>query len=158
MQLLNADLMTEQHHNNEIFIAPRLGTISPWSSKATDILTNCGFTNVTRIEQASCIKFKSQLTIKTIIDSKIYDRMTESLYRDVTELTSLFSEHKPVQDKYVPPLNSINALDDIDATLGLALSKSEKKLLDIKLPNIAEGANNNRVDDVCTGKFRTLPT
>ena len=128
-QLLKADLITKTHRNDAIFIAPRLGTISPWSSKATDILKNCGFANVTRIELASCVKFKSQLKIKTIVDSKIYDRMTESLYLEVSELASLFSEQKPIQDKYLPPLDSTKALNEIDITLGLALSESEKSYL-----------------------------
>jgi phosphoribosylformylglycinamidine synthase len=128
-QLLKAESMTKQVRNNEIFIAPRLGTISPWSSKATDILTNCGFTNVIRIEQSNCVEFESKLVTEKITDSKIYDRMTESLYHEVADLLHLFSEHKPKQDKCLPILDSATALDEIDVTLGLALSESEKHYL-----------------------------
>ncbi|HEY4009533.1 MAG TPA: hypothetical protein VGM11_05240, partial [Acidobacteriaceae bacterium] len=41
-----------------LFIAPRIGTQSPWSSKATDILHNTGFTNVQRIERVRAIHIR----------------------------------------------------------------------------------------------------
>ena len=124
--ILNAKAVLDPHENN-IYIGPRLGTISPWSSKATDILKNCGLDSVNRIEHARCIKFNSKISEESI--SPIYDRMMESIYSDVNDLKKLFDEHKPKQDELLSILNFSKNLTNIDEKLGLALSNEEKNYL-----------------------------
>ena len=52
LQLLHAHELSESYADDkQILITPRLGTISPWSSKATDIAHNCGLNNIERIER-----------------------------------------------------------------------------------------------------------
>ena len=70
---------------NLIFISPRIGTISPWSSRATDIIQNCGV-NILRIERIKTISFATNNDIplieneKKVLGNLLYDRMTESLF------------------------------------------------------------------------------
>ena len=62
-----------------LIVVPRLGTISPWSSKATDIAHNCGFTAVERIERGICyvIHGLSRLDLGRLSElrSLLHDRM-----------------------------------------------------------------------------------
>ncbi len=66
-----------------LVVVPRPGTISPWSSKATDIAHNCGLVDVERLERG-CVVFlympevlsASQLSE---LDALVHDRMTESV-------------------------------------------------------------------------------
>jgi len=113
--------------SNVLYLGPRVGTMSPWSSKATDILKNCGFEAVNRIEHARCVTFKSEIKHDSI--SHLYDRMMESVYEKVQDLEALFEEHKPKPDKKLSILSTPEKLSEIDLSLGLALSDSEKQYL-----------------------------
>jgi phosphoribosylformylglycinamidine synthase len=73
-----------------LLVTPRLGTISPWSSKATDIAKNCGFAAVKRIERAvayhasasrQCVQEKSVSPNAKFgaLAARLHDRMTESV-------------------------------------------------------------------------------
>src|SRR5665213_1776634 len=62
-----------------IWIAPRTGTQSAWSSKATDILRNTGFENITRIERARVVLVNNPRDLKALADV-LHDRMTESVF------------------------------------------------------------------------------
>ena len=77
-----------------IWIAPRVGTQSPWSSKATDILCNTGFDGVERIERARVVRigfFDEEARVLTPLAAALYDRMTESaFFVGEEELASLF--------------------------------------------------------------------
>jgi phosphoribosylformylglycinamidine synthase len=125
--LLNAKEFAKRPH--EIFVAPRHGTISPWSSKATDILHNCGFKDIKRIELSRCYEFEKDVTVSSIRGTHIFDRMIEEVYKDVSELTVLFEELKPRKDDEIRILNSPSKIDEINQELGLALSQSEKQYL-----------------------------
>jgi len=78
----------------QILVTPRFGTISPWSSKATDIALNCGLTNIQRIERGTLYEFslKASANEKEVqqIAHLLHDRMTESVLYDVEEAKSLF--------------------------------------------------------------------
>jgi phosphoribosylformylglycinamidine synthase len=128
-KLLKAKTISKDQANNNIYIAPRIGTISPWSSKATDILKNCGFDAVHRIEHASCFIFKGEVDIKQILKSPLYDRMMESVYNDVEELKKLFIENQPQPATNLSIVGSPNNLNVVDRKLGLALSDLEKEYL-----------------------------
>ncbi|VAW42013.1 Phosphoribosylformylglycinamidine synthase, synthetase subunit / Phosphoribosylformylglycinamidine synthase, glutamine amidotransferase subunit, partial [hydrothermal vent metagenome] len=127
-KLLNAKLVTTKL-NNCIYVAPRAGTISPWSSKATDILHNCGFDAVIRIELASCLQMTTAIDLSKISALNLYDRMTQSPYQHINDLEILFAEHKPRIATKLSVLNHPKKLDEIDAHLGLALSDLEKQYL-----------------------------
>lgn len=115
----------------ELFlVTPRVGTISPWSSKATDILHNCGLTAVSRVERATAYYIESSTPLtneqKTLIASQLHDRMMESVSHDMDGLEVLFSHAEPT------PLTTIElgndaqlALNDANTELGLALSSDE---------------------------------
>ena len=71
--------------SNSIWVSPRLGTISPWSSKATDIAHNCGF-NLIRIERVVHYEFTTAKGASLSSDdlltlaAQLHDRMTESVH------------------------------------------------------------------------------
>ncbi|MFQ3368288.1 MAG: phosphoribosylformylglycinamidine synthase [Methylophilaceae bacterium] len=116
---------------NTIFIGPRIGTISPWSSRASDIIQNCGI-DILRIERLKTIsfmkssgKFLSQ-SEKKGLGQLFYDRMTESIFLNQDDINKLFIHHAP------KPLNHINIndkgiseLQSFNKSEGLALSNDE---------------------------------
>ena len=112
-------------------VVPRLGTISPWASKATDIAHNTGLTAVRRIERGTfyTIKFgrKSLCTETAVrVASVLHDRMTESVIDPATDPALLFREldGKPMQT--VPVLaRGRAALERANVEMGLALSAEE---------------------------------
>ena len=78
----------------DFFVTPRKGTISPWSSKATDIFRNCGLKSILRVERG--IRFKVNYlapkpwkTPKDLRESAaiaaLYDKMTEGVYTDLSD-------------------------------------------------------------------------
>lgn len=108
-------------------VGPRPGTISPWSSKATDILRNCGLTTVQRIERVTCWLPGAALAGQLpALQALAHDRMTQAVYPDIASLHALFEAAAP------GPLGRIAlgqdgaaALAAADARLGLALSAEE---------------------------------
>ncbi len=121
---------SERHRPPDFLVAPRPGTLSPWSSKATDIAHNCGLTQVIRIERAvawylDSTEFLSRATISEVAAS-VHDRMTERVFADMEQAKSLF------QQTEARPLTHIDisgagetALIEANRTLGLALSTDE---------------------------------
>ena len=115
---------------------PRLGTISPWASKATDIARNTGLAAVHRIERGTIytLELKRGLfrgkgldaALEDRIRAVLHDRMTESVIEPSTDPAQLFTElaGKPVQS--VPVLaEGRAALVRANGELGLALSDDE---------------------------------
>ena len=127
-RLLKAKI-TKKENSHNLYIAPRAGTISPWSSKATDILHNCGFDSVLRIEHAKAVQFNVPADSDKISTSNLHDRMMEMVYENRAGLAVLFDEDNPNQDVKLSPLSQVEDLDDIDNKLGLALSPLEKEYL-----------------------------
>ncbi len=111
-------------------VVPRLGTISPWSSKATDIAQNCGLFKVKRIERgiAYYIQSISEFTESDLkkIELGISDRMVECVLCNMSDAKQLFAEHSPGSIDYVDILNQgSEALFNANLTFGLALAKDE---------------------------------
>jgi len=112
--------------NPAVFVAPRIGTQSPWSSKATDILLNTGFTNAQRIERLRVIQIHGARNVQSLFPA-LHDRMTETvLFGGLDELQELFTDHKP------KPLTTIDvltrgaaAIQEADRRLGLSLAPDE---------------------------------
>jgi len=112
----------------ELFlVVPRFGTISPWSSKATDIAHNCGLANVDRLERGVAYYVEGAAAAdRDAIAAVLHDRMTEVVLENSAAAASLFSHAEPA------PLSTIDilgggrdALIAADQTLGLALAEDE---------------------------------
>ncbi|HET7535596.1 MAG TPA: phosphoribosylformylglycinamidine synthase, partial [Candidatus Didemnitutus sp.] len=114
-------------------VAPRPGTISPWSSKATDIAHICGLASVGRIErvieytvelsdQRSALSDQQRQTLR----SKLHDRMTQVVFADVASCDALFRHESPRPMTTVPVLaQGRAALVEANTSLGLALAEDE---------------------------------
>jgi phosphoribosylformylglycinamidine synthase len=107
-----------------ILVTPRLGTISPWASKATDIAHNCGFAAIKRIERG--IAYHAQGGEKSALAGRLHDRMTESVLDSIDAAEQLFHHVAP------QPLTTVDvmvggrvALAQANGELGLALSEDE---------------------------------
>ena len=101
-------------------VVPRLGTISPWSSKATDIARNCGLGGVRRIERGILFSVSSESKIdRDRIGALLHDRMTESVLGSLAEADGLFQHVPPRALGHVP----LATLDEANMRLGLALSE-----------------------------------
>ncbi|MGM0825438.1 MAG: phosphoribosylformylglycinamidine synthase [Pseudomonadota bacterium] len=111
-------------------VVPRIGTQSPWSSKATDIALNCGVAGVSRIERG----IDYRIAFSAVPDEDgiaavvacLHDRMTETVLADASDAAKLFARHDPA------PLGSVDimrggreALAMANRELGLALADDE---------------------------------
>jgi phosphoribosylformylglycinamidine synthase len=107
-----------------VFIAPRTGTQSPWSSKATDILRNTGFTSIKRIERARKVTVAGGDALA--LAPLLHDRMTEGVFSDAAELDQLFAEHTPKPLTHIDVLSKgAEAIRAADRELGLSLAPDE---------------------------------
>ena len=107
-------------------VVPRLGTVSPWSSKATDIARNCGLSFVTRIERGTAWHLVGDVTDEAALRSGLHDRMTESVLSSLAEASRLFAHHEPKKLATVPVLkNGRVALEQANRSMGLALADDE---------------------------------
>jgi phosphoribosylformylglycinamidine synthase len=109
-----------------LFVVPRLGTISPWSSKATDIAHSCGLLRVRRIERGISYTIGGEVADEAALARALHDRMTESVLDRPSEATRLFDRASP------RPLGRVAlgadgraALAAANERLGLALSPDE---------------------------------
>ncbi|MCO4757442.1 MAG: phosphoribosylformylglycinamidine synthase, partial [Oceanospirillaceae bacterium] len=111
-------------------VVPRPGTISPWSSKATDIANNCGLSKVKRLERGVAHYIQAsgdldQAALDAII-AEIHDRMVEAVLPDVDAAATLFIEESPAPLTTVDILaGGRDALVAANTALGLALAEDE---------------------------------
>jgi len=119
-------------HPPSVLVVPRLGTISPWSSKATDIARQCGLDAVERIERGTTFAFifdakgKFTDTARASVLPLIHDRMTETVLESVEQADALFEETLPRPLERVNVLGGgIEALQRANTDMGLALSHDE---------------------------------
>jgi phosphoribosylformylglycinamidine synthase len=115
-----------------LLVTPRPGTISPWSSKATDIAHNCGLEAVTRIERGVAWRVRSADGAplgdddRTALLPLVHDRMTEAVFSSLDAAERLFTHVPPRPVSSVPLLSRGRAaLVEANATLGLALADDE---------------------------------
>ena len=111
-------------------VAPRPGTISPWSSKATDIAHICGLSEIKRIERAVAyyVDFNGGVTeeVSKKVKAKIHDRMTQKVFQAFHQLDVLFLHEEPKKLVEVPILTEGRlALERADKEMGLALASAE---------------------------------
>lgn len=122
-----------------LLVVPRPGTISPWSSKATDIAHNAGLHKVQRIERGVAYHITGHFDLQRIV-AQLHDRMVEAVYASLDEAAVLFAHHEP------RPLHIVDiitggriALEVANAQLGLALAEDE---IDYLLENFQALARN----------------
>jgi phosphoribosylformylglycinamidine synthase len=101
-------------------VVPRIGTLSPWASKATDIARNCGLAGVRRIERGTAYYVRGG-AYSTAVAALLHDRMTETVLASFDEAAQLFLHVPPRPLARVP----LGELQDANRRLGLALSQDE---------------------------------
>ncbi len=118
-----------------LIVTPRLGTVSPWASKATDIAHNCGLA-LKRVERITeyHITLKSPLLGKAALDADqraavaalLHDRMTESVLSSRDQALQLFTELEAAPMAHVDILGGGRAaLEQANVEFGLALADDE---------------------------------
>ncbi|MFM7785877.1 MAG: hypothetical protein ACKPE6_14735 [Gammaproteobacteria bacterium] len=108
-------------------VVPRPGTLSPWSSKATDIARNCGLGSVLRIERGILYHVDgAREESRAGVAALLHDRMVECVLDDPAQAASLF-RHEPAR-----ALNRIDVLGGgreelarANAAFGFALAEDE---------------------------------
>ncbi|MDB5970991.1 MAG: purL [Hydrocarboniphaga sp.] len=113
-----------------LFVVPRVGTLSPWSSKATDIASVCGLVGVKRIERGRAYRFEGIGELSLAAQALLHDPMMESVLSDVTALQNVFATPPRRPLRSVDVLGSgAAALAAANADWGLALSEQEIEYL-----------------------------
>jgi phosphoribosylformylglycinamidine synthase len=110
-----------------ILVTPRLGTISPWSSKATDIARQCGLQGlVRRVERGTAFHLEGNSGDLGAALAALHDRMTEAVLTSLDQADLLFRHVEP------KPLAEIDllargpaALEEANRAMGLALAPDE---------------------------------
>ena len=115
-------------------VIPRIGTISPWSSKATDIARNCGLADIRRIERGTVFYVNSagglSESARDAIGLAIHDPMTETVRSTLAGADELFVAQTPQPLAVVPVITEGKAaLARANKTMGLALSVDEIEYL-----------------------------
>ena len=109
-------------------VVPRFGTISPWSSKATDIAHNCGLAKLERIERGIAYYVAGELSEADAaqVAARLHDRMTQLVLNQMEEAAGLFSHAQPKPLTVVDILGGGRAaLEKANLELGLALAEDE---------------------------------
>ena len=114
----------------KIFAIPRVGTISPWSSKASDIVHNCGLTKVHRVERGIEWSLETDMAGFQSCQNKIlpllHDRMIEEIILDLEQASLLFQQTRPRELGHIDIMTTGRpALVQANHNLGLALSDIE---------------------------------
>jgi len=137
-QLLTYGPTIEEHQPSGLFllVTPRPGTISPWSSKSTDIAHNCGLAKVVRLERGIAyyvtLQSGAQLSEnqEVQLNALLHDRMMESVFNEFAQASDLFASSEPGE------LTAIDiesggkaALVNANVELGLALAEDEVNYL-----------------------------
>jgi len=119
-----------------LLVTPRLGTVSPWASKATDIAHNCGLPvrRIERLVEYRVLMRKGLLSRPGLLDAQarlavadvLHDRMTESVLQSRQAAADLFRELPAAPMVQVDVLRGGRAaLEQADREQGLALAPDE---------------------------------
>ncbi len=132
LKLLLPDVFQGSHskpsNDFEFWIVPRLGTISPWSSKATNIAHNCQLSKIIRIERAIhyCIHgLSSDDETVTLLTAPIFDSLTESYISAPEKIKHIFLQAKAQSFITI----DINTLHQVNKVMGLSLNEEEIQYL-----------------------------
>ena len=117
---------SELNEDYTFYVGPRLGTISPWSSKTEDIIKNVGIKNITRVERLFGFKINTDIDHAKNDFSMFYDRMTQSIYKSQEDFKDLFVSDEPRSLNNIDILqNGKEALVDANNSYGFAMSSEE---------------------------------
>ena len=122
-ELLRAD---EPHELPSFFIGPRSGTLSPWASKTSEIITNVGIEGVLSLEKYFGYFINENIHVKDLDLSCLFDRMTQEVFMSEKDIASLGAA--PKRKPLIHIDTSISASDPLfkaNQDLGLALSDKE---------------------------------
>ncbi len=113
-----------------LLVIPRPGTVSPWSSKATDIAHNCGLADVERIERGTLYRVTSDGPLDDeahqAVAALLHDPLTDVVLDDLEDADALFRDCQPQPVAEVDLLGGgRDALVAADIRLGLALAEDE---------------------------------
>ena len=112
-----------------LLVTPRPGTISPWSSKASDIAHNCGLKQVLRLERGLAFYVKAPTLTEAQwqqLATLLHDRMMETVFSSLQQAEQLFAQHQPAPFQAVDMLGEgRSALEQANLKLGLALAEDE---------------------------------
>jgi len=138
-QLLKYGPTIEEHEpvGQFILVTPRPGTISPWSSKSTDIAHNCGLAKISRLERGIAYYITLSNTDTELsteqqvqLNNLISDRMMEAVFTEMAQATSLFATAEPGELTAIDiESGGKNALVQANIELGLALADDEVNYL-----------------------------
>lgn len=125
-RLLDAEAKPLPAADCAAYVVPRLGTLSPWSSKATDIARVCGLAGVARIERGRAYLFSGVRQLPQALWAELHDPMTESVMPDAEDLSGVFA-HQPARRLRTVDLlaGGKGALEAANRDWGLALSAQE---------------------------------
>ncbi|MGR5542203.1 hypothetical protein ACPV5V_27010, partial [Vibrio campbellii] len=88
-----------------LLVTPRPGTISPWSSKSTDIANNCGLGKVNRLERGTAYYVESSADLSEeqvqAVKALIHDRMMEAVFTEMEQAAALFTVAEPAPVAHV---------------------------------------------------------
>ncbi len=120
----------ESFIGHRTIVIPRPGTLSPWSSKATDIAHNCGLSGLSRLERGIDydIRFSTpqEPAVIQAVEAALFDRMTQTVVNHHGGAAQLFESHTPQPLATVPILlEGRDALVLANRNLGLALADDE---------------------------------
>ncbi|MEM6572869.1 MAG: phosphoribosylformylglycinamidine synthase [Pseudomonadota bacterium] len=119
------EISLESQDHSMVFVLPREGTISPWSSKATEIVRGCGLGWVRRVERG--VRYQFAAPVRQPLETlHLHDRMTSQVLADLTGVRALFEQGQP------QPVGRVavwrlgrEALVSANRALGLALAEDE---------------------------------
>ena len=128
--LLHGELHQNTGAGDALFVVPRMGTISPWSSKATDIVQRCGLGTVLRVERGQLLSVAGFDALdarqQEHVQAAVHDRMTQAVCRQLDDAWQLFGEHQPGALRHIAVMQlGKEALLTANRELGLALADTE---------------------------------
>ena len=122
-EILDADDLKSTFN---LIIGPRVGTISPWSSKTKDILKNVGIENVENIEKFYGFNIDGTNKLDTLNLTNLYDRMTQGLYFSTEQCKEFLSPEQKRPLRYIDILDKgIEELHSANKNFGFAMSTDE---------------------------------
>jgi phosphoribosylformylglycinamidine synthase len=127
-QLLTYDEPFNGNRSGKLFVVtPRLGTISPWSSKATDIAINSGLTSIRRIERVTAYYVRTKKALpRQQVSAPLHDRMTETVFDSIKAASTILTQTNPRRLSTVDVLHKgAAALKTKTLGLGMAISDDE---------------------------------
>lgn len=111
-----------------LLAVPRVGTISPWSTKATDIAHNCGLSAIERLERGVAYYVDGELSSDELekVAALVHDRMIEMILKSLDDAERLFAAHEPQPMRQVDILGGgADELRRANIEWGLALASDE---------------------------------